>query len=96
MQTHTPKCKLYLIVSEVYIIINGQHSLCLNIGEWKEPVVQTVALGSNNLVTTRKIERKESHVGEVYMHTCCVDWPTQATNTTVTFHFTFNLSLLTI
>ena len=65
MQTHTPKCKLYLIVSEVYIIINGQHSLCLNVGEWKEPVVQTVVLGSNNLVMMRKTERKESREGEV-------------------------------
>ena len=65
MQKHTPKCKLYLIVSEVYIIINGQHSLCLNVGEWKEPVVQTVVLGSNNLVMMRKTERKESREGEV-------------------------------
>ena len=65
MQTHTPKCKLYLIVSEVYIIINGQHSLCLNVGEWKEPVVQTVALGSNNLVwCDNEKNRKERDVRE--------------------------------
>ena len=34
-----PECKLNLLVCQVDIIVQGEHGLCLDIGEGEEPIV---------------------------------------------------------
>ena len=46
---YIPEGKLYLIWSEVDVVINGEYCLCLDLFEWKESVVETVSLASDNL-----------------------------------------------